>query len=566
MAFQVLGILFILLSINISSSAFAGTYLVSPDLSTKEINAKLNSLKAGDTLVFLNGVYQGPFKLNHVNGAFEKPVVIRGEIKDGHNTIIDGRSPAGIELKNYAFRFVNCSHLEIRNFKIQNCWTDAILAIETSYLSIDNCIINGGKRALFAKGRKSHHFLIENCYWEQDKRVWDHSDGYTWEELHHGIYKYLNGSIFQGDKISGVFVIRDNTIKNTFNAFRLSLISGGKVDSLAGTNGEIYRNTIINTADNVLEPELFCHNLYFYHNRMINGHAWISFTEVGGGFVYIYGNTGISLPDSKDGWTIFKISKKTRSITKPFYVFNNSYYVDFDIVGSNRDIWDNDEFIHFNNAYYIENKDSFGIYNTGHNNIFDYDCSNLAFPEWFIEEGYEKNGIVENPDFNDPLQGDFTLKNTSPCINNGMINPELIPFYNGDSPDMGAYEGENMIFGKPFTYMKEAVSVDFIEHPRICRYRIDGSFITFWFTVPVSFESIESCNFKLITDNSNENLVWNKKLSGDYFAVFSLENPPTTKDFQLVLSKPLIGKNGAKLTSWASEVPVIIKNSTNGDN
>jgi hypothetical protein len=163
----------------------------------------------------------------------------------------------------------------------------------------------GGKRLLYATGRNSHHFLLENCTWEQDTRVWTHADGYTWEELHHGIHRHFNGSIFQGYGISGVFVLRNNKIRNTFNAFRTSPVGEGKMDLLASSNGDIYNNIIINTSDNVLEPEVHCFNLFFYHNQLINGHAFISVTEVSGGPIYLYGNTGLSEPDCEDGWAIF---------------------------------------------------------------------------------------------------------------------------------------------------------------------------------------------------------------------------------------------------------------------
>jgi len=107
-------------------------------------------------------------------------------------------------------------------------------------------------------------------------------------------------------------VLRDNQIRNTFNAFRLSQIKERKYDPLACTNGEIYRNIIFNTADNVLEPEVHVRNLHFYHNTMVNGHAFVSITEVKGGEIYIYGNTVVSMPSSVDGWTIFTLTLMRR--------------------------------------------------------------------------------------------------------------------------------------------------------------------------------------------------------------------------------------------------------------
>ena len=527
----------------------------------------MNALKACDTLQFEKGVYRGPFELNNVAGELNNPIVILGLFENGkYETKIDGKSAPGNYRSNNAFRLKNCSWIVISGFSIENCWTDAIVAVETSYLSIDHCIIKGGKRALFTTGRDSHHFLMEHCTWEQDPRVWDHSDGYTWEELHHGKYKHFNGSLFQGKNISGDFVLRSNMIKNTFNAFRLSLVGNGIVDSLAGTNGDIYDNTIINTADNVLEPELYCHNLYFYHNKIINGHALISFTDVGGGYIYLYGNTGVSLTEKEEGWTIFKISKDIRSLSDPFYIFNNSWYVDFDIVGSNRHIWSNDEISHFNNAYFIENQDTFGIYRTGYNNSFNYDCSNLPFPKWFKQEGYEANGLVTSPLFVNPEEGNFKLSKDSPCIDRGMIDNKCIPVYEGKSPDIGAFEGDRLYFGKPFEYMKESKAVNFIEHPRISRYLEDGSHIKFWFTTPVSVESMKSCTFELIMKNSSQFITWHPELSDPYCFVFSLENTSLTKDFKLAISGSPKGVNGAKITSWASAVPLIFKEDPPLDN
>ena len=101
----------------------------------------------------------------------------------------------------------------------------------------------------------------------------------------------------------------------------------------------MYNNLIINTSDNVFEPEVYCHNLHFYHNRLVNGHAFISVTEVGGGPIFLYGNTGLSDPDCEDGWAIYKISNKQRTMDRPFYIFNNSWYVDF---YNNRKTFDHD--------------------------------------------------------------------------------------------------------------------------------------------------------------------------------------------------------------------------------
>ena len=56
-----------------------------------------------------------------------------------------------------------------------------------------------------------------------------------------------------------------------------------------------------------------------------------------------------------------------------------------------------------------------------------------------IEGGWEGEGnIDDNPQFTDPDNGDYTLMETSPCIDTGTIIEDME--YCGDAPDMGAYE------------------------------------------------------------------------------------------------------------------------------
>jgi hypothetical protein len=200
-----------------------------------------------------------------------------------------------------------------------------------------------------------------------------------------------------GSRISGVFVIRDNQIRNTFNAFRLSPVNDGQMDLLACLNNEVYNNLIINTSDNVFEPEVYYHNLYFCQSLLINGHAFISVTEVGGGPIYLFGNTGLSEPDCKAGWAIYKISNRQRTMSEPFYIiFNNSWYVDYNITAGRMGLW-NYHMVHFNNVYYFEGIDTFGFLTSGEDSYYNNDCSSAVFPDFSSEKGFESDGIVADP-------------------------------------------------------------------------------------------------------------------------------------------------------------------------
>lgn len=536
---------------------------IGPEMEHGQIVRVLQNAGPGDTILFREGSYKGNYQLENLHGDVNRPIVFMGE--GTRRSIIDGEIMPGTDMKHNAFRLKNCSWISIEGFTIKNCWLDLIRAENSSYISLRSSDLHGGKRALFARGRGSHHFLVEDCRWEQDERVWNHESDYSWEETHHGIHQHYNGSLFQGSGISGVFVLRDNTIRNTYNAFRLSQINDGSLDPLACTNGEIYRNTVFNTADNVLEPEVHVLNLHFYHNTMINGHAFISITEVQGGEIYIYGNTAMSMPESDDGWTVFKISCERDSLSRPFYIYNNSWQVDFDMIGSPRNVWENSHIRHFNNACFSEASDTFGIYNIGLDNQFDYDCSNVPFPSLLLSNGHEKNGIMANPLFREPLAMDFRLKENSPCIDRGKKDDRLIPSYLGKAPDIGAYEGEHRVEGPAFRYMDPELDVPFSEHPRITRVKADGKKLEVFFSMPMEAGSLEETGF-VLCDGEKEFPLVSKKLSKDGYnlSLSGIEASEfikmTRSTIYLQLSRWPLGKNGQALSSWASEINVNLAN------
>jgi hypothetical protein len=542
------------------TQTMAKTTRVEPEMGHGTVVAILNAALPGDTVLFAAGTYPGAYKLENLHGAPNKPVVISGSGRK--QSIIDGATRPGLDLQHQAFSMKNCSWIVIEHFTIRKCWTDLVLAKNTSYLSLRECDLYGGKRALFATGRDSHHFLVEQCSWEQEERVWSHEDDFSWDEIHHGIHKHYNGSLFQGSEISGVFVLRDNQIRNTFNAFRLSQIGDGAYDALACTNGEIYRNSIINTSDNVLEPEVHALNLHFYHNQMINGHAFVSITEVQGGDIYIYGNTAVSLPDSEDGWTIFKISSGQDSLSRPLHIFNNSWQVDFDMIGSPRDLWENSYVKHFNNACFSELSDTFGIYNLGDFNYFDYDCSNVPFPALLTSNRMEKKGLVADPMFSDPIHNDFRLKEGSPCVDKGKKARELILDYKGRRPDIGAYDNGKLIEGTPFRYVTPNAILSYKELPRITRFKIRDEEVRIWFSLPMDDFSLKATARALLFRGERYPLNYYDMTDDGYCLTLTgedlpeLDDPADLREMELKLSKWPQALRGTKLTSWASEIKV----------
>jgi len=67
-----------------------------------------------------------------------------------------------------------------------------------------------------------------------------------------------------------------------------------------------------------------------------------------------------------------------------------------------------------------------------------------------------ENNISEDPDFTDPLQGDYSLTDQSPCINTGLLDSLALllpakdmamnPRLHGPTVDMGSYENQSPVF------------------------------------------------------------------------------------------------------------------------
>ena len=533
-----------------SVCASSKTVVVDDKISTKTINNKLAALQSGDTLLFKKGYYRVNLKLINKSGIQDSPIVIRGEDR-AYTTIDGGATKPGSNLKNYGVFIENSSWITIDNLSFKNCWVDVVRVHESNYISVVNCTIEGGRRALFAQGRRSHHFLVENCYWEQGKHVWIKEGKFSWAELHHGEFKHYNGSIFQAKMIGGSFVIRDNYIKNVYNGRRLSIMGDAESDTLACTNGEIYRNTIENSADNAFEPEVYCKNLHFYHNKMINSHAFISITEVGGGPIYFYGNTGVKLPNCNDGWTIFKFIGKERRLTKPLYIFNNSWQVNSDVLGRiNEQHWHNDYIHHFNNAYHLSNADTVGIYYLGKNNYFENDCANIPFSNK-VARTSKYSSIVADPMFIDGAYGNFLLKESSPCKNAGIIPDDISIYYTGEKLDIGAYDDGKLVEGPVFRYVNPGIEMPDREKPRIVKHKVENNTLKLWFSYPLNEQTVNTGN-SMLNDISFQHFSLQEE---NYLLVLTANKKlPFNNIYLSVIEKPQ-SIDGDDITLWASSIP-----------
>jgi len=370
------------------------------------------SMTADDLLVRIKGLQGSP----------DRPIVIQGArgAAGSRPTIIDGgrsldatlglierfREPGGrspeldalIKENQYRTRAaVNClvledaAYLVIEDFTIRNCWPTAVIFLSSHHITLRANTIVGSTYAFFV-AQGSDHFVVEDSVWTQDDsgyapdesgysgrydlkpkpgRMWD---TVPWGVSHHGSRAYLNGGLISSFGTRGDIVVRHNIIRNAYNGVRIR--ANRCTDPPCNVNVEIYDNDFQFVRDNPVEPEDQAINWWIHHNRIYNAHGWFSLDGVGGGPVYIFGNTGWF--DDKparrcipaewaadrtlqtDGtWAPTEDNECSRSRTgkviklgpgeikldEPIYIFNNSWYVRAPVVAGGRS-----EFRGWNNA------------------------------------------------------------------------------------------------------------------------------------------------------------------------------------------------------------------------
>ena len=182
------------------------------------------------------------------------------------------------------------------------------------------------------------------------------------------------------------------------------------------------------------------------------------YNEVGGSEFY-FNNIGLLTNSSMGN---FVRGSKIYSNTKGIVFGDNSF--DGGVITC--DVYNNEEdgITTFSDQYIVNNtiygNNGFGI-NANHNiqvlnsilwnNNGNFNYADLQVSFCNVEGGYIGEGnIVQNPMFKDPVNGNYNLKNGSPCIDAGIISGFPVLELDGDNdlvclPDIGAHE----FFGKP---------------------------------------------------------------------------------------------------------------------
>lgn len=436
------------------------------------IQDALTAAPPGATIRLLPGTYS---KIDiNVSGMPEKPITLISDSSDPTQyAIIDGGNTTG-EKYNQGIVISNASWLVIENLKFQNCWENIIELDNSSYITVRGCDFKEGKTVVYTK-EGTHHVLMEYNNWKQREEIWYE---WTWADVHHSEVedlRHYSGSFYDGpwtgtgrNQGYGAAVIRHNQGSHLFNW--LAMWSNGPKYQ---ANIEVYGNRTDYVRDNVIEPEYYTFNLHVYHNEF-NQTASRVFSLLHNeelpyddpsfalnGPMYVYGNVGswdasdpippeaIGPYDYTPSYAVVKNCKWFNG--EPVMFYHNSWkYNKFGLPNS----VDNDrQMLHYNNI---------GVYDEGYGiqqsmqfaewgNDFDYDFSDKAWQTHLLDKGQEANGIVApDPGWTDPASSDYRLQPDSVCVDAGMVIPGFTQSYDGAAPDIGAYEGDQLVEGPPF--------------------------------------------------------------------------------------------------------------------
>lgn len=558
---------FLGLSASSLFSQNSGRYFVSPEgkesasgLHPNEafasIEQGLEQAGAGDTLFLLPGTYSGKNLIENKAGLPDRPLVIMSYADNPEEyAVIDAQSLASQENGNEGFVIKNSSWLNLEKLVFRNCWASVILIRNSSYIKVANCHFSTGRRIVHPIGHGSHHVLVENCHVELPEEVWR---GWSWESLHHGELGHYNGALLHPNKSAGGHIMRGNTMINMFNGFRTRPVS-----ILEDGNTEVYRNRMINVRDNEYEPETWAWNMHYYYNEHLNVHKMYSIDGVKGGNIYIYGNT---YTQTKDLWAIEEVSGifkysayEEGALSHPCYAFNNSYYTEAEVLRRGEST--NHFLKHFNNAYhFFEGENRFHLKAWQKGFEFDYDIINQDWPANIYDHDQERHGLKNtDPMFMDGSKGNFSLKLQSPAIDAAkvMVLPEFnwIQSYEGNAPDIGAFEGNQLTDGPPFRFIPAQGFDLYEERPRISKHKVLKDRLLLYFSAPLDPNTLDANSIQVYQDGKAVEVESIDFPRDNYEVHIQTKASLSEARCSIEMGNEIKGENGLAVTKWASTIP-----------
>ncbi|MBT6272770.1 MAG: hypothetical protein HOI95_01395 [Chromatiales bacterium] len=447
------------------------------------IKNALALLRPGGELVLLPGTYEQKSIEDvlevRTSGTSRQPIVIRGlsgntvirgmrdstplETVAPFSTQVNATVPPGGHTAHTCLRVEGQAWVEIHNVQFESCGT-AIHVSDSHHITVREVAVTGGRYAVYAEGRGTHHVLLEASRWTQDPagHMWARNH---WCEYKYGAYADMNGALFGSRDITGNVIIRHNVVRHAFNAIRTDiskrLRSDARLRGELSVNFHIHDNRFEFVRDNVVEPEFDAVNWWIHDNQIHNAHAWFSFDGLHGGAWQLYNNVGgfddrpsLDCDDRCQQWAKFKPSAcgdphnggrvvkfrgDGRGAPGPLNIFNNSWYLRSSVTKRGRI----GSIGHWNNAIEYCSAAAHGpnVCNEGQRFFrrftwdalgyrFSHDLSNHAdYPGELRRQGYLVNGTSVPPSqalFVSGKGGNFTRMPGTPGLGQGCF-PSVQP-------------------------------------------------------------------------------------------------------------------------------------------
>jgi hypothetical protein len=369
--------------------------------------------KPGDTVLIHNGIYQGAFFIENIQGTPNAPIVIRGMDRD--SVIFQGGSES--------MHFSECSHMIIENFTVNgqtsngmNCDDGGTFDTPTHHMTFRNLTFsgmgaNGNNDQLKLSGLDD--FVIENCIFENGSPG---GSGADMVGCHKGIFR---NNIFRK---SGSNCIQAKGGTRFIRIEQNSFIDGGqRALNLGGSTGlEFFR------------PLDATHEAA---DLMVTGNVFVGsvtpMAYVGSVRVSVTNNTIIN----PERW-VFRILQETVDPNRfepcGNNIFQNNLVVFRSTISRHVNIGGNtapQTFLLRNNLWY------------------NVDNPSASKPqEVQLMESNALYGI--DPELESYQNGDYRLKSSSPAIGKGFSTGESMKDHDGkpfvNPPSIGAFEAQSI--------------------------------------------------------------------------------------------------------------------------
>lgn len=364
-----------------------------------------------------------------------------------------------ISINPYLFHLDRKDFIHFRNLTIRyyggGDYTKAIYIDNSSYNIVDSCTFAFNFVGVAFK-RTSSNNLVQNSLF------YDGWFGTEWQSYKNMQIGEAIGTTFY-DPSNGVGnVIRGNTAHNCFDGFGLTALNS----PTELREVDFYNNEVYDASDDAVTADGGCGNVRIWNNKLHDALAGISIAPALSGPVYCYRNLiyNIGVGNSEANYTglSFKFNSGLGH-SGTIFLFHNTVYAGL----PNQDgfalkvpaTWDKLEIrnnIWYGSRYALSNSKAsedrpinmdYDVSYTSSTNTFakwtigrDYYFSTLA--ELQNQTGHELNGISEDPLFMNISEADFTLSELSPAVDRGVLIPGINSDFNGNGPDIGAFESD----------------------------------------------------------------------------------------------------------------------------